>query len=143
MNYKIILSANQFYQEIELTDQKPDFKIGTRPGCDIRIGENMVSEEFEIMVCNHQGWQLKSSENAVFRTGEWEPTNNHILERGDKVSVCFQSSGEYILTLFYNVDFPIRNRNYDLKIRYAGKSEFTIGNGKQDIVIQTPELHGK
>lgn len=140
MNYKIILSANQFYQEIELTDQKPDFKIGTRPGCDIRIGENMVSEEFEIMVCNHQGWQLKSSENAVFRTGEWEPTNNHILERGDKVSVCFQSSGEYILTLFYNVDFPIRNRNYDLKIRYAGKSEFTIGNGKQDIVIQTPEL---
>lgn len=140
MNYKMVLCADQFYQEIELNATKKNFKIGTGKGCDIRFSENMVPVDFEITVSCEQQWRFSCSENIGLKLCGTELLSKYEPNVGDKIIVCTKETEKRIFLIDYNYDFGVKNKNYDLRIDYRSRREFAIGTNQCSVCIHDSSL---
>lgn len=135
MNYKIVLCADRFYQEIELSNETKSFKIGTTKDCEIRLSENLIPEVFEIRVEKEREWRLLCSHDIQIRTNSGEEKHCCIPSHGERLKVYHSNYKKELFCIDYYRDFEVKNVNYDMCIDYAGISAFSVGNRGCDIEI--------
>ena len=66
LRYKIILSNNNFYKEIELTEDLQQIKVGTGVDCDVRLRKELFFGQVELVFArNNEAWSVMCSDNLM------------------------------------------------------------------------------
>ena len=69
--YKITLSSNTVYKEIELAPDAQQVKVGTGVDCDIRLRKEFFFGQIELLfVKNGNEWSVHCSDNLYLTVGD-------------------------------------------------------------------------
>ena len=93
--YRIILSNNNLYHEIELSEGMKQVKIGTDQDCDNRLSKALFPEKIELILNQDKfGWEISCSGNLYLAFGNSaEKLFSTQLQHGSIVEVHYQTTG--------------------------------------------------
>ena len=136
--YKIILSGNQLYKEIELTENSQKVKVGTGVDCDVRLRKELFFGQIELLLVNNGGqWAVICSDNLYLTTGDIRKLMTKQLSHGDSVVVKYQESDNDLFRLFFTLDFDYETRSYNRQINISGRDRIVIGGTRDcDILLR-------
>lgn len=128
--YKIILSNNNFYKEIELTEELQQIKVGTDVDCDVRLRKELFFGKIELsFVKNKDVWTVMCSDNLYLTVGDIRKLVTKNLNHGDILEVKYQDSDNFVFSLDFVIDFN-QGRKYERAFDITGKSSVSIGSDK-------------
>ncbi len=135
--YKIILSNNNLYKEIELSVDIKTAKVGTGTECDFRLRKDLFFGNIELFFNKNQaGWSVSCSDNLYISVGDVRKLATKQLEHGDILEVRYQDSDNTVLDLEFLLDFDYGNRKYERAIDVSGCKNISIGTAANyNIVI--------
>lgn len=126
--YKIILSNNTIYKEIELAPDAQQIKVGTGLECDIRLRKELFFVDIELLfVKNDNKWSLHCSDNLYLTVGDIRKLVTKNLDHGDIIEVKYQESNNLVFNLDFLIDFDDGKNKYDRIIDISGITTLTIG----------------
>ena len=126
--FKIILSNNNLYKEIELSPDMQMAKVGTSVECDFRLHKNLFFGQIELVFSkNKDGWSVVCSDNLYITVGDVRKLATKQLVHGDILEVRYQDSDNTVLNLEFLLDFDNGKRKYERVIDVSGCSNFSIG----------------
>ena len=137
--YKIILSSNHLYKEIELAQDVQQVKVGTGIDCDVRLRKELFFGQIELLfVKNHEEWSVLCSDDLYLTVGDVRKLMTRNLCHGDTLEVKYQESDNLVFTLDFLIDFDDGKKRYDDFIDIAEANLIMVGvsNGN-DIVIHS------
>ncbi len=135
--YKITLSSNTVYKEIELVPDAQQVKVGTGIDCDIRLRKELFFGQFELLfVKNGSDWSVHCSDNLYLTVGDIRKLMTKNLVHGDVLEIKYQESDNLVFTMDFLIDFDDGKKKYERIIDISGASSLTIGSSAScDIVI--------
>ena len=135
--YKIILSSNNLYKEIELEQNARQVKVGTGVDCDFRLRKELFFGQIELLFLkNDTGWSVLCSDNLYLTVGDVRKLMTMSLHHGDSLEVRYQESDNFIFSLDFLIDFDDGKRKYERVIDISGALKITIGSSDtSDIVL--------
>lgn len=135
--YKVILSNNNVYKEIELAPDMQQVKVGTGVDCDVRLRKDLFFGGIELQfVKNGDDWTLICSDNLYLFFGDVRKLVSKALKHGDSFEVMYQNSDTKVFNISYTLDFEYEKKRYDVEIDISCKSQIVIGGTPQaDIYI--------
>ncbi len=138
--YKIILSSNSLYKEIELAQDSQRIKVGTSLDCDIRLRKDLFFGNVELFfVKNEDKWSIHCSDNLYLTVGDIRKLMTKNLVHGDSLEVKYQESDNYVFSLDFLIDFNDSKKEYDRVIDLSGISSLTIGcASSNNIALNSP-----
>lgn len=143
LRYKIILSNNNFYKEIELTEDLQQIKVGTGVDCDVRLRKELFFGQVELVFArNNEAWSVMCSDNLYLTAGDIRKFATKKLNHGDVLEVKYQESDNFVFSLDFIIDFDQRKK-YERAFDISGKVSVSIGNNKEcDIYISSEYISG-
>lgn len=137
--YKIVLSNNNLYREIELSPDMHQIKVGTGVECDFRLHKNLFFGQIELIFSkNKDGWTVVCSDNIYITVGDVRKLATKQLVHGDVLEVRYQESDNTVLTMEFLLDFDNGKRKYERTIDVSGCSNFAIGTSLNcNIVVKS------
>lgn len=135
--YKIILSNNNLYKEIELAQDAQQVKVGTGVDCDIRLRKELFFGQIELMfVKNGTEWSVHCSDNLYLTVGDVRKLMTKNLSHGDSLEVKYQESDNFVFSLDFIIDFDNGKIKYERIIDVSNITKLTIGSSNTcDIVL--------
>ena len=135
--YKITLSSNTVYKEIELAPDAQQVKVGTGIDCDIRLRKELFFGQIELLfVKNGCDWSVHCSDNLYLTAGDIRKLMTKKLIHGDILEIKYQESDNLVFTMDFLIDFDDGKKKYERVIDISGASPLTIGaSASCDIVI--------
>ncbi len=134
--YKVILSNNNFYKEIELTADSQQVKAGTGVECDVRLRKELFFGKVELaFVKNNSEWMVLCSDNLYFTAGDIRKLITKSLKHGDVLQVKYQESDNLAFSLEFYIDFDDGNTKYERIIDTSGFSTITIGSSAINTIV--------
>lgn len=141
--YKVILSNNRLYKEIELSADIGKISVGTIKESDIRLNKELFFCEFKLdFIKNGDVWSINCSDNVYVTNDGMMIYNSLELKHGDKIIVKYSESKQEVLCCSFTFDFEAEKKDYKKSIDISTISSITIGNRNADILIDD-ELLGK
>lgn len=126
--YKITLSSNTVYKEIELAPDAQQVKVGTGVDCDIRLRKELFFGQIELLfVKNGKEWSVHCSDNLYLTVGDIRKLMTKNLVHGDALEIKYQESDNLVFTLDFLIDFDDGKRKYERIIDVSGCNNFSIG----------------
>lgn len=126
--YKVIISSNKIYKEIELPVDVTKVTVGTGVNCDIRLRKELFFEQFELIFkYENNKWNIFCPENVFVTTGDILKLVTKALNHGDELFLKYHNSNADIAKLTFMIDFESRNSNYEKCIDLLGIDEIEIG----------------
>ncbi len=126
--YKIILSSNTIYKEIELAPESQQVKVGTGVDCDIRLRKELFFGNIELLfVKNDNVWSIHCSDNLYLTVGDVRKLMTKNLVHGDVLEIKYQDSDNLVFTMDFLIDFDDGKKKYERIIDVSGVTSFTIG----------------
>ena len=126
--YKIILSSNRLYKEIELTQEAHQVRVGTGVNCDVRLRKELFFGQIELLfVKNGSQWSVRCSDNLYLTVGDSRKLMTKSLSHGDVLKVKYQESDNIVFALDFLIDFDDGKKKYERAIDVSGVTSFTIG----------------
>lgn len=142
--YKIILSNNNIYKEIELSGEVSKVKVGTSVDSDVRLRKDLFFGQIELLfVQNGDRWSVSCSDNLYLTMGDVRKFVTKNLIHGDTLNVRYQDSNNELFQMSFMLDFDYEDRKYDRVIDISGKSQLVIGGSQSADVSIQDELVGK
>lgn len=140
--YKIIISNNNLYKEIQLEPVATEVRVGTGTDCDIRLRKDLFFGYIRLTFQQNNGeWSVFCSENLYFTANDARKLMTKTLIHGDELTVKYQESGNDVLQLSFMLDFDYEQKDYRRKIDISLKSEIRIGGSSQaDIYVEDAYL---
>lgn len=148
--YKIILSSNNIYKEIELSEDAQQVKVGTSVECDVRLRKELFFGQIELLfVKTESGWSVHCSDNLYITAGDIRKLMTKVLTHGDSLQVKYQESDNLVFAFDFLIDFDDGKNKYERVIDVSSISTLTIGSTnncnivlgsdyvKNDIVVLT------
>ena len=137
--FKIILSNNNLYKEIELSPDMQMAKVGTSVECDFRLHKDLFFGQIELIFSkNKDGWSVLCSDNLYITVGDVRKLATKQLMHGDILEVRYQDSDNTVLNLEFLLDFDNGKRKYERVIDVSGCSNFSIGTATNcNIVVKS------
>lgn len=136
--YKLIITNDTLYKEIELQETMNEITIGTQYDCDVKLRKNMFLSQFKITLKYiKEKWQIYCSDSIYFTNGirkYFIKTLNH----NDEFDVQYDGKGFRLFKLFFARDFLYRQDNYYIQIDIRKHKEIKIG-GNTDCHIQVKD----
>lgn len=127
--YKIILSNNNVYKEIELTPDAQQVKVGTGVDCDIRLRKELFFGQIELLfIKNGTEWAVHCSDNLYLTVGDIRKLMTKSLTHGDVLQVKYQESDNIVFSLEFLFDFDDGKRKYERVIDITGTTSITLGS---------------
>ena len=127
--YKIILSSNNIYKEIELAPDAQHVKVGTGVDCDIRLRKEFFFGQIELLfIKNIKEWAVNCSDNLYITVGDIRKLMTKSLIHGDVLQVKYQESDNIVFSLEFLFDFDDGKRKYERIIDIAGTTSITLGS---------------
>lgn len=135
--YKITLSSNTVYKEIELAPDAQQVKVGTGIDCDIRLRKELFFGQFELLfVKNGSDWSVHCSDNLYLTIGDIRKLVTKTLKHGDILEVKYQDSDIGVFNLSFTLDFDYENKKYNVEIDISDREQLVIGGtANADIYI--------
>ena len=135
--YRVTLSSNTIYTEIELASDMQQVKVGTRIDSDVRLHKELFFGDVELFfVKKGEDWTVRCSDNLYLNVGDIRKLMSKNLSHGDAIEVKYQDSGIEVFTLSFALDFDYESRKYNLEIDVSKKGNIIIGGGvNADIAI--------
>ena len=126
--YKIILSNDHIYKEIELAPNAQRIKVGTNVDCDIRLRKELFFEQIELtFIKNGETWSVQCSDGLYLTVGDIRKLVSKNLRHGESLQVKYQESDIFIFALDFFIDFDDGKRKYERVIDAAKSAAITIG----------------
>lgn len=126
--YKITLSSNTVYKEIELAPDAQQVKVGTGVDCDIRLRKELFFGQIELLfVKNGKEWSVTCSDNLYLTIGDVRKLMTKNLVHGDTLEIKYQESDNLVFTMDFLIDFDDGKKRYERIIDVSGVTSFTIG----------------
>lgn len=127
--YKIILSSNNVYKEIELAPDAQQIKVGTGVDCDIRLRKEFFFGQIELLfVKNGAEWTVHCSDNLYLTVGDIRKLMTKNLSHGDILQIKYQESDNIVFSLEFLFDFDDGKRKYERVIDVSGTSSIALGS---------------
>lgn len=127
--YKIILSNNNVYKEIELAPEAQQVKIGTGVDCDIRLRKELFFGQIELLfVKNGEEWSVLCSDNLYLTVGDIRKLMTKNLTHGDILQIKYQESDNIIFSLEFIFDFDDGKRKYERCVDISGVQTISLGS---------------
>lgn len=126
--YKITLSSNTVYKEIELAPDAQQVKVGTGVDCDIRLRKELFFGQIELLfVKNGKEWSVHCSDNLYLTVGDIRKLMTKNLVHGDVLEIKYQESDNLVFSMDFLIDFDDGKQKYERVIDVSGISTLTIG----------------
>ncbi len=127
--YKITLSSNTVYKEIELASDAQQVKVGTGVDCDIRLRKELFFGQIELLfVKNGTDWSVHCSDNLYLTVGDIRKLMTKNLVHGDLLEVKYQDSDNLVFSLDFLIDFDDGKKKYERIIDVSDITKLTIGS---------------
>ncbi len=127
--YKITLSSNHIYKEIELAPDAQQVKVGTGVDCDVRLRKELFFGQIELLfVKNGEEWAVHCSENLYLTVGDIRKLMTKNLVHGDSLEVKYQESDNVVFSVDFLIDFDDGKTRYERIIDIADAGILTIGS---------------
>ncbi len=138
--YKIILSSNNLYKEVDLAPEAKEVKIGTGVECDVRLRRELFFGQIELsFVKAGSQWSVNCSDGLYITVGDVRKLMTKTLQHGDTFEVKYQDSDIQLFSLSFTLDFDYENKKYDTEIDISGYEHISIGGGNgANIAISDP-----
>ena len=138
--YKIILSNNHVYKEIELAPDARQVKVGTAMDCDVRLRKELFFGQIELLfVKNGFDWTVLCSDNLYITVGDIRKLMTKKLEHGDQLDVKYQDSDILAFSFEFVIDFDNGQKKYERIVDLSAASTVTIGtSANANIVLSSP-----
>ena len=135
--YKLIITNNLLYKEIELGRDAQRVVVGTGIGCDVRLHKSMFFEPVELRFQRDDDqWTMVCSDNLYLSTGDVRKLITKKMEHGDLLEVKYQQSNQALFKVEFLIDFDDGSHSYDRMIDLMGRACVTIGADRsRDIVL--------
>ena len=135
--YKVIISNQLLYREIELTPDLPRLQVGTGIDCDVRLHKNNFFESVGLIFSHtREGWMLSCSDNLYITAGDVRKLMTKQLSHGDSLQVKYFNSEHIVCNLDFFIDFDDGKRKYERAVDISSRSVVSIGAaGNSDIVL--------
>lgn len=125
--YKIVLTGNRVYKEIELTPEKAQVKVGTGLDCDIRLRKELFFAPVALRFTQENGdWTAYCEDPLYLSAGDVRKLLTKPLRHGDTLAVKYQESDITVFTLQFWIDFD-QGEHYARRIDLAGAGRVSIG----------------
>lgn len=126
--YKIILSSNNLYKEIELAPDAHKIKIGTGIDCDVRLRKELFFEPIELLFeKNGSDWAVRCSDNLYLTVGDIRKLIAKELIHGDILQVKYQESNNVVFSFEFLIDFDDGRAKYERSVDISETKAVTIG----------------
>lgn len=126
--YKITLSSNTVYKEIELASDAQQVKVGTGVDCDIRLRKELFFGQIELLfIKNGKEWSVHCSDNLYLTVGDIRKLMTKNLVHGDVLEIKYQESDNLVFTMDFLIDFDDGKKKYERIIDVSGTTSLTIG----------------
>ena len=135
-NYKAIISNKELYIEIELPQNEQMVRVGSVPGCRIRLHKGLFFEEFWIQFTNiEETWRVSCSKNIYIYCGDVRKLSNKSLDNGEIVSIRYQDSNSTLFKVEFVINFNIEKRRYHRAVDIKNSSTVNIGTANSNQII--------
>lgn len=125
--YKVTLSSNTVYKEIELASDLQQVKVGTGVDCDIRLRKELFFSQIELtFIKNKDTWTVICSDNLYITMGDVRKLATKQLNHGDVLEVKYQDSDNLVFAMEFLIDFD-DGKKYERIIDVSGATSLTIG----------------
>lgn len=125
--YKVTLSSNTVYREIELASDLQQVKVGTGVDCDIRLRKELFFSQIELtFIKNKDTWTVICSDNLYITVGDVRKLATKQLNHGDALEVKYQDSDNLVFAMEFLIDFD-EGKKYERIIDISGATSLTIG----------------
>lgn len=126
--YRVTLSSNTVYKEIELASDMQQVKVGTGVDCDIRLRKELFFGQIELVfIKNRDTWMVSCSDNLYITMGDVRKLATKQLNHGDILEVKYQESDNLVFTMEFLIDFDDGKKKYERIIDISGATTLTIG----------------
>lgn len=135
--YRVTLSSNTVYKEIELASDLQQVKVGTGVDCDIRLRKELFFGQIELVFAkNGEDWTVSCSDNMYLTVGDIRKLMSKKLVHGDVLEIKYQESDNLVFTMEFLIDFDDGKKKYERTIAVSGVNSLTIGTAQNcNIVI--------
>lgn len=136
--YKIVLTGNSLYKEIELTADMQQMRVGTGVDCDVRLRKELFFGQIELLFTKKDSvWSVTCSDNLYLTVGDIRKLVTKQLNHGDVLEVKYQESDNLIFKMDFLIDFDDGKKKYERTIDVSGAGTITIGtSAASDIVLK-------
>lgn len=134
----IVLSGNNVFREVELSAEDTRVRVGTTSHCGVRFRRELFFCPFELeFTRSGDEWSVVCAEGDVYLSSDgMMRLMVHTFEHGDRLSVCYSSSGATIFTMTFAIDFERERGEYDRIVDVSNRAQLTIGGRQEcDIVL--------
>ena len=98
--YKVTLTSNTIYKEIELASDMQQVKVGTGVDCDVRLRKELFFGQIELVFAkNGDSWAVSCSDNMYLTVGDIRKLMTKKLVHGDVLEIKYQESDNLVFTL--------------------------------------------
>ncbi len=133
--YKIIISNNNLYKEIELSPDITMVKVGTGIDCSYRLLKDLFFEAIELTFQKaNDSWCVVCSDNLYISTGDIRKLMRKDLSHGEIVEVRYQGSNTTVFSVEFLLDFG-GNRKYERLLHTEQLHEIAIGTDPSYTVV--------
>lgn len=134
--YKIIISSNNIYKEVELAPDINQVKVGTSLGCDVRLRKELFFGRIELLfVRNMSTWTVLCSDNIYLSVGDIRKLMNKSLSHGDSIDVKYQESDNTVFTIYFFIDFDDGKTKYERIIDISYCQQISIGSSSNCSIV--------
>ena len=129
--YRITLSSNTVYKEIELASDMQQVKVGTGVDCDVRLRKELFFGRIELVFAkNGDDWAVSCSDNMYLTVGDVRKLMTKKLVHGDVLEIKYQESDNLVFTMEFLIDFDDGKKKYDRSIDVSGVNSVSIGTSQ-------------
>ena len=94
--YRVTLSSNTVYKEIELASDMQQVKVGTGVDCDVRLRKELFFGQIELVFAkNGDDWAVSCSDNMYLTVGDIRK----LMTKSLYTAMCLKSSTRNRITL--------------------------------------------
>ena len=139
--YKIILSNQNLYKEIELAPDMQRVVVGTDVDCDVRLRKELFFGNVELQfVKNEQEWTVVCSDNLYLTVGDVRKLATKKLSHGETLEIKYQESDNLVVNLDFLIDFDDGKTQYNRIVDVTQLPTITIGNHPQANITLSGEF---
>lgn len=136
--YKVIISSNTIYKEVELAAGVKQVKVGTDLDCDVRLRKELFFTPIElIFIKKDSGWEVNCSDYLYLTVGDVRKLMTKKLNHGDMLELKYQTSDNLVFSMEFFIDFDDGKKKYDRVIDVTNETVLSIGASNSNIALNS------
>lgn len=143
--YRIVISGNNVFREIEVAPQKTSVSFGTDHDCDIRVRKDLFQDGIKLIFSKDETgeWNIMCYGNLYISVDDVRKLMKYTLQHGDEIIIRHQEFGTEMFRITFLIDFEYEKKNYNRRYNIESVNGINIGAGPDNsIMIRGKYING-